>query len=86
MFENGFPLYALWQPLAPPAQEQLFRIRAKVLILRGDKDNAVYSALTDKISRGISQAQTVVIAGGTHFLHLEKPTEFHRLVNDFLKR
>ena len=86
VFETGFPLYALWQPLTPPAQDQLFRIRAKVLILRGDKDNADYSALTDKISRGISQAETVVIVGGTHFLHLEKPTEFLRLVEDFLKR
>jgi pimeloyl-ACP methyl ester carboxylesterase len=54
--------------------------------VRGDKDDAAYSALTEKISRGIPQAETVVIAGGTHFLHLEKPTEFQRLVNNFLKR
>jgi pimeloyl-ACP methyl ester carboxylesterase len=86
VFEAGFPLYTLWQPLAPPAQDQLSRIRAKVLILRGDKDDAAYSALTEKISRGIPQAETVVIAGGTHFLHLEKPREFQRLVNNFLKR
>jgi pimeloyl-ACP methyl ester carboxylesterase len=86
VFEAGFPLYTLWQPLAPPAQDQLSRIRAKVLILRGDKDDAAYSALTEKISRGIPQAETVVIAGGTHFLHLEKPGEFQRLVNNFLKR
>ena len=56
VFETGFPLYRMWQPLAPPAQDQLSRIGAKVLILRGDKDSAAYTALIEKISRGIQQA------------------------------
>ena len=84
VFASGFPLYALWQPLFPPAEKQLSAIHGKVLILQGDKDNPVYSVLTDKVSRGIPHAQRVEIAGGTHFLHLEKPEEFEQLVTEFL--
>ena len=83
IFEAGFPLYALWQPVNAP-ENKLATIRARVLIIRGDNDNAAYAVMTDKVQKGISQAKTVVIPGGTHFLNLEKPSEFNQAVLDFL--
>lgn len=83
IFEAGFPLYVLWQPVNEP-ENKLDSIGAKVLILRGDNDSPVYAALTDKIQERIPHATTVMIPGGTHFLHLEKPIEFDQAVLAFL--
>lgn len=85
VFESGFPLYVLWQPTQPSAEARLDEIRARVLIVRGDKDSPSYSALTEKISRGIKESKTVVIPGGTHFLNLEKPEEFNKTLMRFLQ-
>ena len=85
VFEAGFPLYVLWQPIEPPAETRLGTIRAPVLIIRGDSDSPVYAALTEKIIKGIRQSTVVVIPGGTHFLNLEKPAEFDSAVLSFLK-
>ena len=85
VFESGFPIYTLWQPIQPPPEQRFQSIRARVLIVRGDADNAAYAAMTDKISKGISKSTTVVLSGGTHFLNLEKPLEFNQAVLDFLK-
>ena len=84
VFQNGFPLYSLWQPAQPPASTRLAEIHAPTLIIRGDKDNPVYLALTDKISRGIKDVRTVIIPGGTHFINLDKPEEFNRAALQFL--
>ncbi len=85
IFESGFPLYVLWQPIQPSAENRLGSIQSPVLIVRGDNDSPVYAALTDKISKGIKGSTTVMIPGGTHFLNLEKPEEFDRAVMSFLK-
>ena len=84
IFESGFPLYVLWQPVNQP-ENKLATIRAKVLIIRGDNDSPEYVLMTDKIHKAIPQATKVVIPGGTHFLHLEKPSEFDQTVLSFLK-
>ena len=85
VFESGFPVYALWEPIQPPPENRLATIRARVLILRGDSDSPVYTSMTDKISKGITQSTTVVIPGGTHFLNLEKPAEFNEAMQAFLR-
>lgn len=86
VFEAGFPLYVLWQATQPAAESRLASIHGPVLIVRGDHDSPVYSAMTDKISNGIKHATTVMIEGGTHFLHLEKPEEFDHAVMSFLQK
>ena len=86
VFAAGFPIYVLWQPIQPPPEDRLASIRARTLIIRGDRDNPAYAAMTDKISKGIPQATTIVIPGGTHFLNLEKPLEFNQAVLRFLRR
>ena len=86
VFEAGFPLYKLWQPIDPPPERRLSSIRARVLIIRGDHDSPVYAAMTERVSKGIPQATTVVIPGGTHFLNLEMPVQFNKTVLRFLKQ
>ncbi len=86
VFEAGFPLYTLWEPIQPPPETRLASIRARVLIMRGDNDNPAYLSMTNRISNGLPHATTVVIPGGTHFLHLEKPAEFNQTMRDFLKQ
>lgn len=86
VFEAGFPLYTLWQPIEPLPESRLSNIRARVLIVRGDSDSPAYVSMTDRISKGIPQATTVVIPGGTHFLNLEKPAEFNQALRIFLKQ
>ena len=85
-FQAGFPLYVHWHALQPPPENRLASIRMPTLIVRGDRDSPVYSAMTDKISKGIPHSTTVVIPGGTHFLNLEKPTEFNQAVLKFLSK
>ena len=86
VFEAGFPLYRLWQPGEPRPENRLSSIRARVLIIRGDNDSPVYAAMTERVSKGIPKATTVVIPGGTHFLNLEVPLEFNKTVLEFLKQ
>ncbi|HKY42267.1 MAG TPA: alpha/beta hydrolase [Pyrinomonadaceae bacterium] len=86
VFEAGFPLYTLWQPIQPPPENRLATIHARVLIVRGDNDSPAYVSMTERIGKGIPQATTVVIQGGTHFLHLEKPAELNQAMREFLKQ
>jgi pimeloyl-ACP methyl ester carboxylesterase len=86
VFLTGFPLYMLWQAIQPPPENRLAVLHMPTLIVRGDKDSPVYAAMTDKVTKGIPQATTVVIPGGTHFLNLEKPTEFNQAVLNFLPK
>jgi len=84
VFEAGFPLYVLWQPIEPPPEDRLATIRGPVLIMRGDNDSPAYASMTERISKNIPQSTTIVIPGGTHFLNLEKPNEFNQAVLKFL--
>ena len=86
MFESEFPLVRLWQPTEPPASERLSEIRARVLILLGENDHPAYKAITDKLVTGIGGARKIVIPGGTHLLHLDKPKEFNQAVLEFLSK
>lgn len=86
MFESGFPLVVLWQPTEPPASERLSEIRVPVLVIEAENDQPAYKEITGKLVSGISGAKKVVIPGGTHLLHLDKPKEFNRAVLEFLSK
>lgn len=86
LFESDFPLVRLWQPTEPPASKRLSEIRAPVLILEAENDHPGYKVITAKLESGIGGARKVVIPGGAHLLHLDKPSEFNQAVLDFLKR
>jgi pimeloyl-ACP methyl ester carboxylesterase len=84
LFEADFPLVRLWQPTEPPASERLPEIHARALIILGENDHPSYKAITDKLASGIGGARKVMIPGGTHLLHMDKPKEFNEAVLEFL--
>jgi len=84
VFESNFPIYRQWEPIQPPASQRLGAIRARTLLLRGDSDSPAYSASADSVAEGIRGCVKSVIAGGTHFLNLDKPKEFNDAVRGFL--
>ena len=86
VFESEFALVTLWLPVEPPAQRRLSEIRARTLVLLGENDHASYKALTDMLVAGINGTRKVIISGGTHLLHLDKPDEFNRVVLEFLRK
>jgi pimeloyl-ACP methyl ester carboxylesterase len=84
MFESEFPLVVLWQPVEPPASERLSEMRARVLVIEGENDHPAYREITGKLVAGIGGAKRVLIQGGAHLLHLDKPGEFNKAVLEFL--
>lgn len=86
MFEAGFPLVVLWQPTQPPASERLSEIRARVLLIEAENDHPAYKEITGQLRAGIKGAKNVLIPGGAHLLHLDKPKEFNQAVLEFLSK
>jgi pimeloyl-ACP methyl ester carboxylesterase len=86
LFDDGFPLITLWQPVEPPASARLNEIHAPALILVAENDHPAYRAITDKLAAGIKGARQVVIAGATHLIHMDKPQEFDEAVLEFLSK
>lgn len=84
MFESDFPPVRLWQPTEPPAGERLSEIHARTLIILGENDHPAYKAITDKLVSGIQGARKIIIPGGAHLLHMDKPEEFNQAVLEFL--
>ena len=86
LFDDGFPLVKLWQPVEPPAGERLAEIHAPTLILAAEKDLPAYREITDKLAAGIRGAKKLIIPGATHLIHLDKPEEFNAAVIEFLSK
>jgi pimeloyl-ACP methyl ester carboxylesterase len=86
VFASEFPLVTLWQPPAPPASGRLSEISARTLVIEGENDHPSYREITDKLVSGIGGAERIVIPGGTHLLHLDKPQKFNQAVLEFLKK
>jgi 3-oxoadipate enol-lactonase len=68
-----------------PALPRLGEIHVPVLLLVGDADIPDVQAHAGAIEAGIPNARRVVISGVGHLMYLEKPTEFSRIVTEFLE-
>lgn len=71
------------QPDWTPAQ--LRTIKAPVLVLDGDHDEAVRPEHTRYMAKAIPNASLAFIPGTSHFAFLQAPQAFNTLVTDFLK-
>lgn len=71
------------QPDWTPAQ--LATIKAPVLVLDGDHDEAVRPEHTRYMAKVIPNASLAFIPGTSHFAFLQAPQAFNTLVSDFLK-
>jgi 3-oxoadipate enol-lactonase len=60
------------------------RIRARTLVIAGERDAGTPPAMSEAMARGIAGARLAVIPGAAHLSAVEKPTEFNALVRDFL--
>lgn len=64
-------------------KRRLYRINAPTLLLWGSDDRIVPIAYADAFAAGLRDAETKVIAGGSHFVHLERPDEAVRAIAEF---
>lgn len=68
-----------------PALPRLREIQIPTLLLVGDADIPDVHAHAGAIEAGIPRSRCVVIRDVGHLMYLEKPTEFSRIVMEFLK-
>lgn len=79
VFTSAFPLVRLWTPTHPPASGRLAAVRARTLIVEGERDDPGYKSTTAKLL-AIPGARKVEIAGAAHAINLDKPREFNEVV------
>jgi 3-oxoadipate enol-lactonase len=63
---------------------RLHEIRARTLVIAGEKDAGTPPAMSEEIVRRIPAARLAIIPGAAHLSAVEKPREFGALVADFL--
>ena len=70
--------------LKPSTRERLPEIKARTLLMVGDRDVPNMMKLVDEAAVNISGATKVVINGVGHLPNMEKPAEFDKIVLGFL--
>jgi pimeloyl-ACP methyl ester carboxylesterase len=68
----------------PPPSERLGEIRARTLVIVGERDLPDFHATADMIERGIPGARRVVLPEVGHVVNIEASERFNQLVIDFL--
>jgi pimeloyl-ACP methyl ester carboxylesterase len=82
--ENGTWGKADAQPLNPPAVGRLTEINIPTLILAGSLDHPEVLRAADLLANRIQGAKKIILSDSAHVPNMEKPTEFNRIVLDFL--
>ncbi|MGI8588498.1 MAG: alpha/beta fold hydrolase [Chloroflexia bacterium] len=77
--EEGTP-----ENLDPPAYDRLGEIHAPTLVIIGDADLPNTIATAARLAANIVGARKVVLPDTAHLVPMERPTEFNRIVLDFL--
>lgn len=70
--------------LKPSSRERLPEIKARTLLIVGDRDVPNMMKLVDEAATRISGARKVVINGVGHLPNMERPAEFDKIVLGFL--
>jgi pimeloyl-ACP methyl ester carboxylesterase len=63
---------------------ELAEVRAPTLVAVGDRDNADFRAISERLAREIPNAQFAVISGAGHLPPLQRPEATQELVSRFL--
>jgi 3-oxoadipate enol-lactonase len=71
--------------LDPPALGRLSELKARTLVVIGDRDEAPLKAVARRIVSEAPSARLVEMKATGHMAPVERPTEFNRLLVDFLK-
>ncbi len=72
--------------LQPPAIERLESIEVPTLAVTAERDLQFCQETADHIGKTIPRSHKVVLAQAGHFMMLEKPREFNRVLVEFLRR
>lgn len=70
--------------LDPPAIGRLGDVKAPTLVMVGDLDLEEKLVMADQLVAEVPNSRKAIISGVAHMLNLENPTEFNRLLRDFL--
>lgn len=65
-------------------QRRLYRISAPTLLLWGSEDQIVPTAYADAFAARLRRSEIKLIAGGSHFVHLERAEEAVRAIAEFV--
>lgn len=71
--------------LDPPAATRLGELRVSTLVVAGPLDVPFVLRAAERIEREVPGARRVVVSDTAHMVNLERPAEFHRLLEDFLR-
>ncbi|GCE08388.1 alpha/beta fold hydrolase [Dictyobacter aurantiacus] len=71
--------------LDPPAMGRLHELKAPTLVVLGDQDTSDIVTIAQRLQKQVAAAQLVIMPRVGHTLVMEKPEEFNRLVEQFLR-
>lgn len=70
--------------LADDVREDLPKVRARTLIVVGERDSIVPPSVGELLCRELPDARLVVLAGAAHVPMVERPRDFERVLLEFL--
>ena len=70
----------------PDATAQLAQIAAPTLVITGADDTVIPPAESEKLAQAIRGAQLEIIPGAGHLVAFERPDEFNRILEEWLKQ
>jgi pimeloyl-ACP methyl ester carboxylesterase len=79
--DNGLIAMKNWDGV-----DNLKNIKNETLIVWGDKDKAYNFDQVETLSNNIPNSDLKIIQGCSHNVHLEKPDEFNKVIEEFLKK
>jgi pimeloyl-ACP methyl ester carboxylesterase len=71
--------------LEPPAAGRLGELRVLTLAVAGQLDVPFVLSAAERIEREVPGARRVVVSDAAHMVNLERPAEFRRILEDFLR-
>jgi len=78
--DNGLVAMKNWSGV-----DNLKNIKSETLIIWGDQDRAYKYDQVQTLKNSIPNSNLEIIKGCSHNVHLEKPSEFNKIVTEFLK-
>jgi 3-oxoadipate enol-lactonase len=72
-------------PLDPPAIKRLSELKARTLVMVGDRDEPALRPLAQRVASEAPNARLVDLKEVGHMVPMERPAEFNRLLVDFLR-
>lgn len=89
MMDNllGLKASVLIGDLFPPLDcDEIKTLKMPVLLIKGDRSPEILTVIIDELDSCIASNELVTLPNSSHGLELENPTEFNRIVLDFISK